>query len=275
MFKFFQRIKNLFSRPLDEATLEEMERVLYEADVGTPCIQALIKAVKKTPGIESLMQASRELLSTAHYSPPPLSSPHVILITGINGSGKTTTSAKLAKRYKDEGKEVLLVAGDTFRAAAVEQLTIWSERLKIPLIKGKMGADPSAVIFDALTAAKARHVDIVIIDTAGRLQSKTDLMNELEKIKRVSNKVIPGAPHETFLVIDATIGQNGVDQARIFHSFTPLSGLILTKFDSTAKGGVVLPIHHELKIPVAYLGIGEKIDDLKPFDVETFVNNLF
>ncbi|MBP9842260.1 MAG: signal recognition particle-docking protein FtsY [Simkaniaceae bacterium] len=275
MFKFFKRIKNLFSRPLDPSTLEEMERILYEADVGSLCTQILIKAVKTTPSIESLTKAATELLSTCHYTPPTTSSPHVILITGINGSGKTTTAAKLAKRYKDAGKEVLLVAGDTFRAAAVEQLAIWAKELNIGLVRGKMGADPSAVIFDALTAAKARSVDIVIIDTAGRLQSKTDLMHELEKIRRVSGKVIPEAPHETFLVIDATIGQNGLDQARIFHSFTPLSGLILTKWDSTAKGGVILPIHHELKIPVAYIGVGEKIDDLKPFDVETFVNSLF
>ena len=275
MFKFFKRIKSLFSRPLDENTLEEMERILYEADVGRECTESLIKAYKKQPTLEALTQAMKELLKGCHYTPPPLTSPHVILMTGINGSGKTTTSAKLAQFYKNQGKEVLLVAGDTFRAAAVEQLTIWAERLHINLVKGKMGADPSAVIFDALTAAKARGVDIVIIDTAGRLQTKTDLMHELEKIKRTSDKIIPGAPHETFLVIDSTIGQNGLDQARTFHSFTPLSGLILTKCDGTAKGGVVFPIYHDLKIPVAYIGIGEKIDDLKSFDVETFVNNLF
>jgi fused signal recognition particle receptor len=275
MFKFFKRIKNLFSRPLDENTLEEMECLLYEADVGSTCTAALIKAVKKDPGVESLMKEAKVLLSTCHYAPPVLSSPHVILITGINGSGKTTTCAKLANLYKSQGKKVLLVAGDTFRAAAVEQLTIWAERLKLDLIKGKMGADPSAVVFDALTAAKARSVDIVIIDTAGRLQSKTDLMHELEKMRRISHKVVPGAPHETFLVIDSTIGQNGLDQARTFHTFTPLTGLILTKYDSSAKGGVILPIHHELKIPVAYIGVGEKVDDLKPFDVETFVNSLF
>ena len=202
-------------------------------------------------------------------------SPRVLLIVGVNGSGKTTSIAKLARAYQSEGKKVLLAAGDTFRAAAIEQLSTWSERLGVDIIKSKPGADPSAVAFDALTAAQARDCDIVLIDTAGRLQNKVDLMQELEKIKRVCQKVIPSAPHETLLVLDATTGQNAIDQATLFHQVTPLSGIILAKLDGSAKGGIILSIYQKLKIPVLWVGTGEGPDDLEPFDPATYADSLF
>ncbi|MCK4935197.1 MAG: signal recognition particle-docking protein FtsY, partial [Simkaniaceae bacterium] len=203
------------------------------------------------------------------------SSPKMILIVGVNGSGKTTSIAKLAYRFQKKKQKVLLAAGDTFRAAATEQLEIWAKRTKTEIVKGIPGGDPSSVIFDALTAAKARGLDLVLADTAGRLQSKTELMEELAKIKRVSDKVIPGAPHEIYLVLDATTGQNAVDQAKIFNEFTPLTGLILTKLDGSAKGGVILSIYHQMGIPVKYIGVGEQMDDLVPFNVENYIEALF
>ncbi|MFY9753097.1 MAG: signal recognition particle-docking protein FtsY, partial [Candidatus Acidiferrales bacterium] len=201
--------------------------------------------------------------------------PYVILVVGVNGSGKTTTIGKLAQRLADAGHSVMLAAGDTFRAAAIEQLEIWARRSGVELIKQKFGADPSAVVFDALSAAVARHADIVLVDTAGRLHTKSNLMAELEKMKRTAAKIIPGAPHEVFLVLDATTGQNGLNQAREFWSHAGVTGIVLTKLDGTAKGGIVVAITRELNLPIRFVGTGEKIDDLVPFDAQTYVNSLF
>ncbi len=205
----------------------------------------------------------------------PEKPPLVILVVGVNGNGKTTTTAKLAHKFQTEGKKVLIGAADTFRAAATEQLEIWSERLKIDLVKGVAGSDPASVAFDAVSAGKSRGCDVVIIDTAGRLHTKAPLMEELKKVAKVIKKVIPDAPHETLLVLDATAGQNGIDQAHVFHSFVPLSGLVLTKLDGTAKGGIVFSIQKQLHTPVKFIGIGEGIEDLEPFDVNQFVSALF
>jgi fused signal recognition particle receptor len=199
----------------------------------------------------------------------------VILFIGVNGVGKTTTIGKVAQLYKDEGKTVMLVAGDTFRAAAVEQLEIWGQRAGAEVVKQREGSDPSAVVYDALAAALSRQMDVVLIDTAGRLHTKTNLMDELEKIHRVSGKRLPGAPHEVWLVLDATTGQNAIAQAEVFHRALGITGIILTKLDGTAKGGIVVGICHQLKIPIRFIGIGEKVDDLRPFDAEEFVEAIF
>ncbi len=200
--------------------------------------------------------------------------PLVILMVGINGSGKTTTIGKLAQRWKNEGKKVLLAAGDTFRAAAIDQLQVWAERADINCISQKSGADPSAVAYDAVQAAVARDMDVVLIDTAGRLQTNKNLMEETKKVKRVLGKVLPGAPHETLLVLDATIGQNSISQAKLFHEAMELDGLVMTKLDGTAKGGVLLNLSGELKLPVHFIGVGEKAEDLQAFDPENFVEAL-
>ena len=241
------RIRDLFRSPLDEETLEELEQILYEADLGSTLALEFVEHVRKSDHpIRAMKNHAEEIL----HKPPhvqgkkPKGPLKVILVVGVNGSGKTTSCAKLARLYKQEGKKVMLAAGDTFRAAAIEQLSTWADRLKLDCIKGSQGGDPSAIIFDALTAAKARGHDVVIADTAGRLQSKTDLMNELAKIKRVIEKVVPDAPHEIYLVLDASTGQNALDQAKIFNEFTPLTGLVLTKLDGSAKGG-----NHSLYLP--------------------------
>ncbi|MCB1084964.1 MAG: signal recognition particle-docking protein FtsY [Chlamydiia bacterium] len=273
------KIKTLFKGALDDETLDQLEQILYEADLGSALAEEFVAAVRKKPDkpIETMKAHAKALLE----KPPqvegkaPTSGPKVILVVGVNGSGKTTSCAKLARLFKEEGKKVMLAAGDTFRAAAIEQLSTWSERLKLDCIKGNQGGDPSAIIFDALTAAKSRGHDVVIADTAGRLQSKTDLMNELSKIKRVSEKVIPDAPHEIYLVLDATTGQNALDQAKIFNEFTPLTGLILTKLDGSAKGGIILSIYHQMGIPIRYIGIGEGAEDFIPFTPEPYIDALF
>ncbi len=242
MFKFLgQKFKALFKGKVDEAQLEQLEQLLYEADLGvqtsaelTARVRTLYKTNPKITSeeiIEEIKSALVSQLKAIPYVEGERGFPHVILIVGVNGNGKTTTIAKLAHYYKSQGKSVLVAASDTFRAAATEQLDLWAQRIGVEIVKGKLGADPAAVAFDAVAAAKSRGIDIVLIDTAGRLHTKNDLMHELEKIKRVSK------PHETLLVLDATIGQNGVEQAVTFHKFTPLSGLILTKVDGTAKGG--------------------------------------
>ncbi|NNM43936.1 MAG: signal recognition particle-docking protein FtsY [Chlamydiae bacterium] len=283
-----KKIKNLFSKPWEEGSFDELEKILYEADLGAGCAgeftEHMRKFLKKNPSasseqiIESLQQNALTILeapSRAVPTTPAGSDPLVILVVGVNGSGKTTTIAKLAKLLQSQNKKVLLAAGDTFRAAAIEQLTTWAERCGVEIVKSLPKSDPSAVAFDAITAAKARGIDVVLIDTAGRLQNKTDLMQELDKIKRVCSKVVPNSPHEVFLVLDANTGQNSIDQAQTFHQFTPLTGIILTKLDGSAKGGIVLAIYKQMGIPVRYVGIGEKAEDLMVFDPKTYVQALF
>lgn len=280
------KLRFLFGGPINEETLEKLEQLLYEADLGVQYAQELTakvrESLKQDPTLtsEALVQKIRdEILKNINYSPVEASStqeqlPHVILVIGVNGNGKTTSVAKLARRYQIEGKKVLIAAADTFRAAAIEQLSIWAERLGIDIVKGHSKSDPAAVAFDAVSAGKARGADVVIVDTAGRLHTKIPLMQELEKIRRSCSKIIPAAPHETFLVLDATTGQNAIEQAKTFHKFTPVSGLILTKLDGTAKGGIVLAIQKQLGIPIKFIGIGEGLDDLQPFDTQAFVNAL-
>ncbi len=272
------KVRAVLRKPLDEETLDELEQVLFEADLGSTLALEFVEHVRRSDNpIKTMQNHAKEIL----HKPPhvqgkePKEGPKVILIVGVNGSGKTTSCAKLARLYKEEGKKVMLAAGDTFRAAAIEQLGTWAERLKLDCVKGKPGGDPSATIFDAVTAAKARGHDVVIADTAGRLQSKTDLMNELSKIKRTVEKVVPDGPHEIYLVLDATTGQNALDQAKIFNEFTPLTGLILTKLDGSAKGGIILSIYHQMGIPIRFIGIGEKEDDFLPFSPEPYVDALF
>ncbi len=272
------RIRDLFRSPLDEETLEKLEQILYEADLGSTLALEFVEHVRKS---DNPILAMKNHAEGILHNPPQVQGENpegplkVILVVGVNGSGKTTSCAKLAKLYKQEGKKVMLAAGDTFRAAAIEQLSTWADRLKIDCIKGSQGGDPSAIIFDALTAAKARGHDVVIADTAGRLQSKTDLMNELAKIKRVIEKVVPDAPHEIYLVLDASTGQNALDQAKIFNKFTPLTGLVLTKLDGSAKGGIILSIYHQMGIPIRYIGIGEGAEDFLPFVPKPYVDALF
>jgi fused signal recognition particle receptor len=282
------RLRSLFSTPMSPETLEQLEQLLYEADLGVQASLELTNKIRdlhaQNPslGPEELIIALRkeivEILSqrsSALVEVPQSEMPMVILIVGVNGNGKTTSVAKLAKRFQDAGKKVLLAAADTFRAAATEQLEKWAHQLKIEIVKGNSKGDPAAVAFDAVTAAKARDVDVVIIDTAGRLHTKTHLMQELEKIKRSCKKVNAHSPHEILLVLDATTGQNAVDQAKIFHQYTPITGLILTKLDGTAKGGIVVSIQQQLGIPVKFIGLGENLEDLEPFNPEAFVNALF
>lgn len=282
------RISSLFKKPWDEDTFEELEQILYEADLGSECASDMVDEtkgyLKKHPdaSIEEILtflhEISLEMLDIApkvHAKEPGPNTPRVILVVGVNGSGKTTSIAKLGYHFKKKGQKVLIAAGDTFRAAAIDQLAVWADRLDIPLIKSVPGGDPAAVAFDAVQAAKARNVDTVLIDTAGRLQNKTDLMRELEKIHRVLQKVIPEAPHETLLVLDATTGQNAVDQAEVFHSFTGLTGIVLAKLDGSAKGGIVMSIYKKLGIPVQWVGVGEGKEDLEPFDKKAYVDALF
>lgn len=280
-----QKIKSLFGKPWNDETFDELQQTLYEADLGSQLAATLTatlkNSVKKKSDIsldeifELLRTQALEILSTPPQTTPTSGYPLVFLIVGINGSGKTTSIAKLAHFFQEQGKKVLLAAADTFRAAAIDQLSLWADRLKLDIVKGKPGSDPSAVVFDALTAAKARKADIVLIDTAGRLQNKTDLMQELAKMKRTCDKVIPGAPHEVILVLDATIGQNALDQALIFNQFTKLTGILLAKLDGSAKGGIVLAIYQQLGIPIRWIGLGESVEDLLPFDPKAYVDSLF
>ena len=278
------RIRTLFSKKIDESSYEELERLFYEADLGAALSAHLVEKVKallkKSPEMTTdqiLSEIRTHLLAILGPSPQPVaiaSHPHVILIVGVNGSGKTTSLAKLAAHYQKQKLKTLIAAGDTFRAASVEQLERWANTIGAELIKSQPNSDPSAVAFDALAAAKARGIDIVLIDTAGRLQTKTELMHELAKIRRICQKQIPDAPHETLLVLDATVGQNAIDQAAIFHSFTPLTGAILTKLDGSAKGGIAIALQQQLHIPVRWVGVGEDAADLQPFDPSAFVNAL-
>ena len=289
MFGFFKKllsplskkIRALFSRAPDDSAFDHLEQLFYEADLGAATSAELVDKIRalyrKNPSLNTdqiLSFVKQELLQGLSQSPQKLSSPHVILLVGVNGSGKTTSLAKLAAHYAAQKKKVLIAAGDTFRAAAVEQLETWAKRVGVDLIKSQPNSDPSGVAFDALAAAKARGIDIVLIDTAGRLQTKTDLMQELAKVKRVCTKQIPDAPHETLLVLDATVGQNALDQAQTFHKFTPITGIILTKLDGSAKGGIAVAIQKQLNIPIRWVGTGEGAEDLAPFEPESYVNAL-
>lgn len=285
---FGNKIKVLFKGKINSETLEELEEILYEADLGVKLATELTERIKTTyaanpslSGAELLESLKQEMISSLETLPADLidiskdQGPLVIMIVGVNGNGKTTSVAKLAKKFVDQGQKVLVAAADTFRAAAIDQLEVWAGRLGVEIVKGAPKSDPAAVTFDAMSAGKARGMDVVLIDTAGRLHTKIDLMQELEKIKRSCRKFSSSSPHETLLVLDATTGQNAVDQATVFNKYTPISGLILTKLDGTAKGGVVLNIQRQLGIPVKFIGVGESMDDLEPFDAKTFVNALF
>jgi fused signal recognition particle receptor len=271
---------------IDEDLIEELEEILITADLGMPTTQKLIgrlesghaKGTLKTPEQvrQLLMEELRKILQL-DSKPLDISTaaPFVIMVVGVNGVGKTTTIGKLANQFAKQGKKVLLGAGDTFRAAAAEQLEIWGERAGAAVIRHAEGADPAAVAFDSAKAAVARKVDVLILDTAGRLHTKVNLMEELKKVRRVLDREIPGAPHETMLVLDATTGQNALTQAKLFNETVELDGLVLTKLDGTAKGGIVVAIAAELDLPVRYVGIGEGVEDLRPFDPEMFVAALF
>lgn len=282
------KIAALFGKPWNEETFEQLEQILYEADLGTTCSLELVDELRlflkkhSDATLEEMLQflhaKAIEILETPAKVAgkiPGDEEPLVILIVGVNGSGKTTSIAKLAQNFLDQKKKVLLAAGDTFRAAAIEQLDVWAKRLDIPIIKAISGGDPAAVAHDAVNAAIARGIDVVLIDTAGRLQNKTELMRELEKMNRVIKKILPHAPHETLLVLDATTGQNALDQAEAFHAVTPLTGIILTKLDSTAKGGIILAIYRKLGIPVRWVGVGEQLDDLMPFEPSAYADAIF
>lgn len=280
------KINALFSGKVDEDTLESLEELLYEADLGVKTASLLKTKIKEhytqnknlTPE-EVLSLLKQELTSQLSeksnaLAEIPVDSPLVLLIVGVNGNGKTTSVAKLAKKFIDEDKSVLVAAADTFRAGAIHQLEIWAKKLGIDIVKGAPKCDPSAVVFDAVSAGISRKKDVVIIDTAGRLHTKTDLMQELEKIKRSCKKLAPSSPHETLLVLDATTGQNAIDQAKVFNKYTPISGIILTKLDGSARGGIVLAIQKELGIPVKFIGVGEQMEDLEAFDAKSFVSAL-
>ncbi|HJW99615.1 MAG TPA: signal recognition particle-docking protein FtsY [Terriglobales bacterium] len=274
-----------FNREIDANTLDDLEATLIAADLGTATTHQVLEALreranhKQIADVNELKRLLKEqiagILNGATNVPlRRVNGPEVVLIVGVNGTGKTTTIGKLASLLRGEGKTVLLCAADTFRAAAIEQLEIWGSRTGVEVIKTKPGGDPSAVLFDSLTAAKARGTDYVIIDTAGRLHTKQNLMAELDKMRRTAQKVIPDAPHETLLVMDATTGQNGLQQARQFTQSAGVTGIVLTKLDGTAKGGVVVAISRELGVPVRYVGTGEKATDLLPFDAQSFVDSL-
>ena len=286
---FTGRLDRLFfgNKEINEELLEELEEILFTSDLGVATTQELIALVqegvarKELDNPEKLKGALKEHIQgflgvpPIEHSKPGPGEPLVIMVIGVNGVGKTTTIGKAAHHFIKEGKKVMLVAADTFRAAAVEQLEIWAERVGGEILKQKEGADPSAVAFDALAAALSRSFDVVIIDTAGRLHTKTNLMDELKKIHRVSGKKMPGAPHEVWLVLDATTGQNAISQAEMFHDTLGVTDIILTKLDGTAKGGIVVGIAHQLKLPIKYIGIGEGMDDLRLFNAEEFIEAIF
>ncbi len=273
------------NKKLDEDFWEELEEILIQADVGVDTSLALVANIKgrvkkqkindSNEVINLLIEEAANLLAGFEAHIDVSASPTVILVVGVNGAGKTTSIAKMAYRYKKEKKKVLLAAGDTFRAAAIDQLQVWADRVGVDLIKHQAGADPGAVVFDALSAAKARQSDILIIDTAGRLQNKTNLMKEIGKVRNIIEREIPAAPHEVLLVLDATTGQNAISQARIFKEATSVTGIVLTKLDGTAKGGIVLAIAQELDIPVKLVGIGEGMEDLRDFVAGDFTQALF
>jgi len=259
-------------------TLEAVEDALLAADVGLTATTQIVQAVReeRTGSLaERVGAVVRRILSDVDTPVPTAVRPRVVLVVGVNGTGKTTTVGKLAQWYRSQGQSVVIGAADTFRAAAVEQVAVWAERAGVDLVRAQPGADPAAVTFDAVAAAKARGRDIVIIDTAGRLHTRANLMAELDKIRRVVSREVEGAPHDVLLVLDATVGQNGLVQARQFMAASGANGIVLTKLDGTAKGGVAVAIAHELRLPIRYLGVGEGLDDLVPFDVDAYVDALF
>jgi fused signal recognition particle receptor len=287
------RVEQLLTgdRPVDPELLKQLESALLSADIGVRTTKEVLAALRQQVNehkIDDAGQLKQELKRqiVKILAAPAASSnggaadgpagapPRVIFVVGVNGTGKTTTIGKLANRLKSGGASVVLCAADTFRAAAIEQLEVWAHRAGVDVIKQKSGADPSAVIFDALSAAQSRRADVVIVDTAGRLHTKSNLMAELDKMKRTASKVVPGAPHDVLLVLDATTGQNGLNQAREFWSSAGVTGIVLTKLDGTAKGGIVVAIARELNLPIRFVGTGEQMDDLVPFDAQTYVNSL-
>ena len=287
---FTDRMRDVLGRRrIDEEVYEDLEDILLGADLGVTTTEALLKLLvkeakrKKLETADQLIPLLRELIlqtftidKASEPSQPTFAHGlQVILVVGVNGVGKTTTIGKLASHYKSSGKKVLIAAGDTFRAAAIEQLTVWGERAGVEVIRQNQGADAAAVIFDGIQAAKARDADLLICDTAGRLQNKAHLMEELEKIHRIIHREVPDGDHEVLLVLDATTGQNAIVQAKMFNEAAKLSGIVLTKLDGTAKGGVVIAIYQELKIPIQWVGVGEGIDDLQPFAASDFVEALF
>ena len=286
---FTEQIQDLIEgqKEIDAEMLEQLEAIMIGADIGVSTTNDILKVIKDRMS-RKMLQDPRELrgaikdelrkILNVNYTPPkeiPEGNPFVILMVGVNGVGKTTTIGKLANRFRGDGKTVMMCAADTFRAAAIEQLEIWANRANVAIVKQKANADPSAVLYDALQSAKSKKVDYVIADTAGRLHTKHNLMAELEKMTRIAKREVPGAPHEVLLVIDATTGQNGLTQAREFTKSAGVTGLVLTKLDGTAKGGVVTAIAKELKLPIRFVGVGEKMDDLIEFSADDFVESLF
>ncbi len=278
------------TREIDVDTAESLEEVLLMADVGVSATEEIVEAVRKRQRRgESLRELVKdEMLRileepvTSTFAPQSSGAsvdrsrqPRVILVVGVNGVGKTTTIGKLANQMREEGRKPLICAADTFRAAAVDQLQIWADRAGVDIIRAKEGSDPAAVVFDAMTAAKSRQRDVVLVDTAGRLHTRTNLMNELDKIRRIASREIPGAPHEVLLILDATVGQNGLAQAREFTTVAGVTGVVLTKLDGTAKGGIAVAIAHDLKLPIRYIGVGEAVDDLLPFSPREYVDAIF
>ncbi|MFS0861457.1 signal recognition particle-docking protein FtsY [Fredinandcohnia sp. 179-A 10B2 NHS] len=288
---FSERVNELVARyrKVDEDFFEELEEILIAADVGVSTVMELIDELKfevKKRNIQDTKEVQGviseklvDIYKSGDEQSPKLNIQEegltVILVVGVNGVGKTTSIGKIANRLKNDGKSVLLAAGDTFRAGAIQQLEVWGNRVGVDVIKQSEGSDPAAVMYDAVQAAKSRNVDVLICDTAGRLQNKVNLMKELEKVKRVIERELPGAPHEVLLVLDATTGQNALTQAKTFSAATDVTGIVLTKLDGTAKGGIVLAIRNELNIPVKLVGLGEKVDDLQEFDAEQYVYGLF
>jgi fused signal recognition particle receptor len=279
-------------KQIDEKFLDELEEALISTDIGVATTLQVLDAVRRgvkrqeisdltvlkatmRNEILNIMRATEKSGVASELQVSTDIKPYVLMVVGVNGVGKTTTIGKLAQRIKNEGNDILICAADTFRAAASEQLEIWSQRAGVPLIQQKQGTDPAAVLFDALKSAKARNADVLIVDTAGRLHNKSNLMAELEKMKRIAGREVTGAPHETLLVIDAVTGQNGLEQARQFLKVADVTGIVLTKLDGTAKGGIAVAISKELNLPIRYVGIGEQVDDLMVFDAESYVNGLF
>ncbi|HKB13507.1 MAG TPA: signal recognition particle-docking protein FtsY [Vicinamibacterales bacterium] len=268
------------ARPIDVDTVDALEELLISADIGVAATDRIIGAVKARSrngsSLRDLVKAEIKGIFSAVDKPVAIDAhPQVTLIVGVNGTGKTTTVGKLANLLKEEGKKPLICAADTFRAAAVEQLEIWAGRAGVDMVRAREGADPAAVVFDAISSGKARGREPILVDTAGRLHTRVNLMNELEKIRRVASREVPGAPQEVLLVLDATVGQNGVSQAREFMGAAGVNGIVLTKLDGTAKGGVAVAIANDLKLPIRYVGVGESIDDLVPFSADEYVNGLF